>query len=116
MPRGNSRFTFATANADEILMITRLAEEFGFRIATFQHALEGYKIAREIAAHGAGVSTFADWWGYKIEAVDAIPYNAAILTRKGVLVSINNINPTDAKRVVRFYCSACAIRRADVEL
>ena len=60
----------------------RVADEFGFRIATFQHVLEGYKVANEIAAHGAGASTFADWWGYKIEAVDAIPYNAAIMTRK----------------------------------
>jgi imidazolonepropionase-like amidohydrolase len=85
--------------ADEILMMTRLAEEFGFRIATFQHALEGYKIAREIAAHGAGVSTFADWWGYKIEAVDAIPYNAAILAKKGVLVSINSDSAEHARRL-----------------
>jgi imidazolonepropionase-like amidohydrolase len=85
--------------ADEILMITRLAEEFGFRIATFQHALEGYKVAKEIAAHGAGVSTFADWWGYKIEAVDAIPYNAAIMMRKGVLVSINSDSAEHARRL-----------------
>jgi imidazolonepropionase-like amidohydrolase len=85
--------------ADEILMMTRLAEEFGFRIATLQHALEGYKIAKEIAAHGAGVSTFADWWGYKIEAVDAIPYNAAIMTRKGVLVSINSDSAEHARRL-----------------
>jgi imidazolonepropionase-like amidohydrolase len=85
--------------ADEILMITRLAEEFGFRIATFQHALEGYKVAKEIAAHGAGVSTFSDWWGYKIEAVDAIPYNAAIMMRKGVLVSINSDSAEHARRL-----------------
>ena len=57
----------------------------GFKIATFQHVLEGYKVAKEIAAHGAGASTFSDWWAYKIEAYDAIPYNAAIMTRKGVL-------------------------------
>jgi imidazolonepropionase-like amidohydrolase len=76
--------------ADEILMLLRVAEEFGFKIATLQHVLEGYKVAKEIAAHGAGASTFADWWGYKIEAIDAIPYNAALMTRKGVLVSINS--------------------------
>ena len=69
--------------ADEILMLIRLADEMGFKIATFQHVLEGYKVAKEIAAHGAGASTFSDWWGYKIEAVDAIPHNAAIMTRKG---------------------------------
>ena len=54
--------------ADEILMLLRLADEIGFKVATLQHALEGYKVAPEIEAHGAGVSTFADWWGYKVEA------------------------------------------------
>src|SRR5262249_38701334 len=76
--------------ADEILMLLRVADEFGFKIATLQHVLEGYKVAKEIAAHGAGASTFADWWGYKIEAIDAIPYNAALLTRKGVVASVNS--------------------------
>jgi len=76
--------------ADEILMLLRVADEFGFKIATLQHALEGYKVADEIKAHGAGVSTFSDWWGYKIEAYDAIPYNAAVLTKKGVLTSLNS--------------------------
>jgi imidazolonepropionase-like amidohydrolase len=76
--------------ADEILMLLRVAEEFNFKIATLQHVLEGYKVAKEIAAHGAGASTFADWWGYKIEAIDAIPHNAALMTRKGVLVSVNS--------------------------
>jgi len=76
--------------ADEILMLMRVAEEFGFKIATLQHALEAYKVAKEIKAHGAGVSTFSDWWGYKIEAYDAIPYNAAMLTKQGVLTSLNS--------------------------
>jgi imidazolonepropionase-like amidohydrolase len=76
--------------ADEILALLRLAEEIGFQIQTLQHVLEGYKVAKEIAAHGAGASTFSDWWAYKVEAYDAIPYNAAIMTRKGVLVSINS--------------------------
>ena len=76
--------------ADEILQLLRLAEEFGFRIGTFQHVLEGYKVAKEIAEHGAGASTFSDWWAYKVEAYDAIPYNAAIMTEKGVTVSINS--------------------------
>jgi len=76
--------------ADEILMLLRVADEFGFKIATLQHVLEGYKVAKEIAAHGAGASTFADWWGYKIEAIDAIPYNAALLTSKGVVTSVNS--------------------------
>jgi imidazolonepropionase-like amidohydrolase len=85
--------------ADEILMLIRLAEEMGFKIATFQHVLEGYKVAKEIAAHGAGASTFSDWWGYKIEAVDAVPYNAAIMVRKGVLVSINSDSAEHARRL-----------------
>jgi imidazolonepropionase-like amidohydrolase len=76
--------------ADEILMLLRLADEYGFKIRTLQHVLEGYKVAREIAAHGAGASTFSDWWAYKVEAYDAIPYNAAIMVRKGVLVSLNS--------------------------
>ncbi len=76
--------------ADEILQLIRLAEEFGFTLGTFQHVLEGYKVADEIAAHGAGASTFSDWWAYKVEAYDAIPYNAALMTERGVLVSINS--------------------------
>lgn len=76
--------------ADEILQLLRTAEDFGVRIATLQHVLEGYKIADEIAAHGAGGSTFSDWWAYKVEAYDAIPYNAALMTERGVVVSINS--------------------------
>jgi imidazolonepropionase-like amidohydrolase len=75
---------------DEILMLLHVADDYHFKIRTLQHVLEGYKVAREIAAHGAGASTFADWWGYKMEAIDAIPYNAAILTKKGVLTSLNS--------------------------
>lgn len=75
---------------DEILMLLRIADDYGFKIRTLQHVLEGYKVAKEIAAHGAGASTFSDWWAYKMEAQDAIPYNAAIMVRKGVLVSLNS--------------------------
>ncbi|MCU1329292.1 MAG: amidohydrolase [Bryobacterales bacterium] len=75
---------------DEILMLIHVADDYGFNIRTFQHVLEGYKVAKEIAAHGGGASTFADWWAYKMEAQDAIPYNAAILVRKGVLTSLNS--------------------------
>jgi imidazolonepropionase-like amidohydrolase len=85
--------------ADEILMLIRIADEFSFKIATFQHVLEGYKVAKEIAAHGAGASTFSDWWGYKIEAVDAIPQNAALMTRKGVIVSVNSDSAEHARRL-----------------
>jgi imidazolonepropionase-like amidohydrolase len=85
--------------ADEILMMMRLAEEMGFKIATFQHVLEGYMVAKEMAAHGAGGSTFSDWWAYKVEAADAIPHNAAIMVRKGVLVSINSDSAEHARRL-----------------
>lgn len=76
--------------SDEILMLIRVADEMGFKIRTFQHVLEGYKVAREIAEHGAGASTFSDWWSYKAEAYDATPYNAAIMARHGVVVSLNS--------------------------
>lgn len=85
--------------ADEILMLINIANEFGFKVRTFQHGLEGYKVAKEIAEHGAGASIFADFWGYKIEAYDAIPYNAAILTRAGVNVSLNSDSDERARRL-----------------
>src|SRR5271156_968751 len=81
---------------DEILMLLRVAKEFGFKVRTLQHVLEGYKVADEIAASGAGASTFSDWWAYKVEAYDAIPYNAALMTRRGVVVSINSDDAEEA--------------------
>ena len=81
---------------DEILMLLRVAKEFGFKVRTLQHVLEGYKVADEIAAAGTGASTFSDWWAYKVEAYDAIPYNAAIMTRRGVIVSINSDDAEEA--------------------
>jgi imidazolonepropionase-like amidohydrolase len=80
-------------------MLINIADEFGFKIKTFQHVLEGYKVAKEIAQHGAGASIFADSWGYKIEAYDAIPYNAAIMTRAGVVVSMNSDSDERARRL-----------------
>jgi imidazolonepropionase-like amidohydrolase len=85
--------------SDEILMLIRVAEEFGFKVRTFQHVLEGYKVAGEIARHGAGASTFSDWWAYKIEAYDAIPGNAAIMASKGVRVSLNSDSSELARRL-----------------
>jgi imidazolonepropionase-like amidohydrolase len=84
---------------DEMLMLLTLADEFGFKVRTLQHGLEGYKIAAEIAKHGAGLSTFADSWSYKIEAYDAIPYNAAILVRHGVLTTINSDSDERIRRL-----------------
>ena len=85
--------------ADEILQLMRLAEEFGFRVRTFQHVLEGYRVADEMAAHGVGGSTFSDWWSYKVEAYEAIPYNAAIMTRRGVIVSVNSDSAEEARHL-----------------
>jgi imidazolonepropionase-like amidohydrolase len=85
--------------ADEILMLIRVANEFGFKVRTFQHVLEGYKVADEIAAMGSGGSTFSDWWAYKVEAFDAIPYNAALMTERGVVVSINSDDAQEARQL-----------------
>ena len=90
-------------------MLIRVAEDFGFTIGTFQHVLEGYKVADAIRDHGAHASTFSDWWAYKFEVYDAIPYNGAIMHRAGVNVSFNSdlrsaggrIN-TDAAKAVKY--------------
>ena len=99
--------------ADEILMLLRMAERYGFRIQTLQHVLEGYKVAHEIAEHGAGASTFADWWGYKLEAYDAIPQNAALMHEAGVVATINS----DSDEVVRhlYHEAAKSIRYAGLD-
>jgi len=81
---------------DEILMLLRVAKEFGFKVRTVQHVLEGYKVADELAAAGVGASTFSDWWAYKVEAYDAIPYNAALMIRRGVVVSVNSDDAEEA--------------------
>ena len=81
---------------DEILMLLRVAKEFGFKVRTFQHVLEGYKVADELAAASVGASTFSDWWAYKVEAYDAIPYNTALMTRRGVNVSVNSDDAEEA--------------------
>ncbi len=75
---------------DEILQMLRTAERFGFQIGTLQHILEGYKVADAIAKHGAGASSFSDWWAYKEEVMDAIPWNGAMLQNAGVVVSFNS--------------------------
>jgi len=84
---------------DEILMLIRVAEDFGFKIATFQHVLEGYKVAEIIAEHGAGASTFSDWWQYKYEVIDAIPYNGTLMAKNDVLVSFNSDDSELARRL-----------------
>lgn len=97
--RGNLFVHSHCYRADEILMLINVAQEFGWKVLTFQHVLEGYKVAKEIAAHGAGGSTFSDWWAYKIEAFDAIPGNAAIMHRHGILTSVNSDSDDLARRL-----------------
>jgi imidazolonepropionase-like amidohydrolase len=76
--------------ASEILSLMNIAEDFGFTIQTFTHILEGYKVADEMAKHGASASTFADWWAYKFEVLDAIPMNTCLMMERGVNVSVNS--------------------------
>jgi len=85
--------------SDEHLNLLLLADEFGFRVTTLQHALEAYKIAPEIAKRGTAASIFADSWGYKLEAFDSIPYNAYILWKNGVSVSINSDSDERMRRL-----------------
>jgi N-acetylglucosamine-6-phosphate deacetylase len=75
---------------DEMLMLLRLMQSYGVKIGSFQHGLEGYKIADELAAGDVGVSTFSDWWAYKFEVYDAIPFNGTLLHDRGDLVSFNS--------------------------
>jgi imidazolonepropionase-like amidohydrolase len=83
--------------SDEILMLLRVADQFGFKVRSLQHVLEGYKVAPEIAAHGASCSLFSDWWAYKIEAFDAIPYAAALLHEAGASICLKS----DSNELVR---------------
>ena len=83
----------------EITMLMRVAEKFGFHINTFTHILEGYKVADKMAKHGVGGSTFSDWWAYKYEVYQAIPYNAAIMHKQGITVAINSDDAEMARRL-----------------
>lgn len=84
---------------DEILAFLRVMESFGVRVASLQHILEGYKVADEIARHGAGASAFADWWAYKFEVIDAIPYAGSLMHERGVVVSFNSDSSDHARRL-----------------
>ncbi len=83
----------------EITMLMRVAERFGFRVNTFTHILEGYKVADKMAKHGVGGSTFSDWWDYKWEVFDAIPRNAELMHDAGVTVAINSDDGEMARRL-----------------
>ncbi len=84
---------------DEMLIFMRTMERFGVTIGTLQHVLEGYKIADEIAAHGAGASAFSDWWAYKFEVYDAIPYAGSLMHERGAVVSFNSDSSDLARRM-----------------
>jgi imidazolonepropionase-like amidohydrolase len=84
---------------DEILMLMRLTESFGFRVNTFTHILEGYKVADEMATHGASALGFSDWWGYKQEVIDAIPWNEYLMWDRGVNVGFNSDDDELARRL-----------------
>jgi imidazolonepropionase-like amidohydrolase len=96
--------------SDDVLTVFRIADEFGFKIASLQHCLDGYKVAEEIARRGVGVATFADRWGFKMETQDATPENAARLNRAGVRVALMTDHPVieqrylihEAARAVRY--------------
>jgi len=83
----------------EINMLMKVAEKFNFNVNTFTHILEGYKVADKMKEHGVGGSTFSDWWAYKYEVNDAIPYNAAIMHNAGVTVAINSDDREMSRRL-----------------
>ncbi|WP_291101161.1 amidohydrolase family protein [Flavobacterium sp. UBA5153] len=83
----------------EILMLMEVAEKFNFRVNTFTHILEGYKVADKMKEHGAGASTFSDWWAYKFEVNDAIPYNGPILHNQGLVVAYNSDDAEMSRRL-----------------
>jgi imidazolonepropionase-like amidohydrolase len=99
--------------ADEILMLIRASQHFGFQIATLQHVLEGYKVAKEMADAHVGGSTFGDWWSYKIEAYDGIPQNAALMDSAGIVTSLNS---DSAEMMRRLYGEAAkSVRYANMD-
>lgn len=97
--RGERFITCHSYVQSEINMLMKVAESFGFKINTFTHILEGYKVADKMAEHGAGASTFSDWWAYKWEVRYAIPYNSTIMMREGVVTAINSDNASLMRRL-----------------
>jgi imidazolonepropionase-like amidohydrolase len=96
----NERFiTCHSYVQSEINMLMKIAEQFGFTVNTFTHILEGYKVADKMREHGAGGSSFSDWWAYKYEVREAIPYNAALMNQVGVVTAINSDDAEMARRL-----------------
>jgi len=99
MMRGKMWARCHSYRADETLEFIKLSKEFGFKIAAFEHISEAFKIAKELAEEGIGISIFADSWAYKVEASEGIAYNAAFCTQQGVLVSINSDSGEKIRRL-----------------
>src|SRR6266478_6387632 len=97
--RGKLMVQIHCYRADEFLAEIAMAHEFGYKIRAFHHALEAYKVPEKLAAENIGIATFADWWGYKQEAWDAIPWNAVMSMRKGVRVAIKSDSDDFARRL-----------------
>jgi len=97
--RGERHISCHSYVQSEINMLMKVADKMGFKVNTFTHILEGYKVADKMAAHGAGGSTFSDWWAYKYEVKDAIPHNAAIMHSQGVTVAINSDDREMSRRL-----------------
>ncbi|HNF46131.1 MAG TPA: amidohydrolase family protein, partial [Chitinophagaceae bacterium] len=96
----NKRFiTCHSYVQSEITGLIEVADRMGFKVNTFTHILEGYKVADKMLKHGANASTFSDWWAYKVEVEDAIPYNAAIMHKTGLNVAINSDDAEMARRL-----------------
>ena len=96
----NERFiTCHSYVQSEILMLLNVADKMNFKVNTFTHILEGYKVADEMKKHGVGASTFADWWAYKFEVNDAIPYNGPIMHNQGLVVAYNSDNAEMSRRL-----------------
>ncbi len=97
--RGRRFITCHSYVQSEITMLMEVADSMGFKVNTFTHILEGYKVAQRMKAHGASASTFSDWWAYKMEVGDAIPYNAALLWRVGVNTGLNSDDAEMSRRL-----------------
>src|SRR5579863_5753313 len=97
--RGNLLVQIHCYRADELLTEMAIAKEFGYKVRAFHHALEAYKVADQLAANNVAIATFSDWWGYKQEAWDAIPWNAVMAMRKGVRVAIKSDSDDFARRL-----------------
>ena len=96
---GKMHITCHSYVQSEINMLMKVAEKFNFKVNTFTHILEGYKVADIMARHGAGAGSFSDWWAYKNEVKEAIPYNAALMLQAGVVTSINSDSREMARRL-----------------